>query len=69
MALPKEAAFEIEGNYFALVLTDKKEGVYTFNRVKLVIGKQSEAYIEVLNSPDFKGKEVLSKGVFMLMTE
>ena len=69
LALPKEAAFEIEGNYFALVLTDKKEGVYTFNRVKLVIGKQSEAYIEVLNSPDFKGKEVLSKGVFMLMTE
>ena len=69
LALPKEAAFEIEGTHFALVLTDKKESVYTFNRVKLVVGKQSEAYIEVINSADFKDKEVLTKGVFMLMTE
>ena len=69
LALPKDAVSEVEGNYFALVLSNEKEGVYNFDKVKLAIGKQSEEYIEVLNVNDFKDKKVLTKGVFMLVVE
>jgi cobalt-zinc-cadmium efflux system membrane fusion protein len=69
MAFPKEAVFKVEGNYFALALITQKGDTYTFNKVKLDIGKQSEEYTEVMNDNDFKDKKVLTKGVFMLITE
>jgi len=69
LALPKEAVFEVEGNYFTLVLFSEKDNVYTFNKVKVTIGKQSEEYTEILNVNDFKDKNILTKGVFMLVTD
>jgi len=69
LALPKEAVFEVEGNYFTLVLFSEEDDVYAFNKVKVTLGKQSEEYTEVLNVNDFKDKKILTKGVFMLVTE
>ena len=68
-ALPKEAVSEIEGEYFALVLNGKTDESYTFNKIKLEVGKQSEDYVEVLNIDDFTGKQIILKGGFMLLTE
>lgn len=68
-ALPKEAVSEIEEEYFALVLKEKTEENYTFDKVKLEVGKQSEDYVEILNVADFKDKKVLLKGGFMLLME
>ena len=68
-ALPKEAVSEIEGEYFALVLNGKTDESYTFNKLKLEVGKQSEDYVEVLNIDDFTGKQIIIKGGFMLLTE
>ncbi len=69
LALPTDAVEEIEGNYFALVLTNQKEGLYSFDKIKLNVGKQNEQYTEVLNTDEFKDKEVLTKGVYMLINE
>lgn len=66
-ALPKEAVAEIDGEFFALVL-NKKDDNYTFEKTKVEVGKQTDAYIEVLNTQDFKGKQVLTKGAFMLLS-
>ena len=69
LALPTDAIEEIEGNYLALVLTNQKEGLYSFDKIKLNVGKQNEQYTEVLNTDEFKDKEVLIKGVYMLINE
>ena len=68
-ALPKEAVAENEGDYFALVLKNKDGEDYTFDKVKLEAGKQSEDFIEVFNVGDFTDKQVLTKGGFMLLSE
>ncbi len=68
-ALPKEAITEIEGDYFALILKDKSNEDYSFKKVKLEAGKQSEDFIEVLNIDDFTDKQVLVKGGLMLISE
>ncbi|TYQ00077.1 cobalt-zinc-cadmium efflux system membrane fusion protein [Tenacibaculum adriaticum] len=67
LALPKEAITEVDGDYFVLVLKNKNEGVYTFDTLKLEVGKQSEEFVEVTNISDLKGKEILTKGGFMLL--
>lgn len=67
LALPKDAVAEIENNYFTLVLNNKNENSYTFNKVKLEVGQQNEDYIEVLNINKFRDKEVLIKGAYMLL--
>ena len=69
MALPKEAVIEIENTYFALVEKNKSEREYTFDKVQLAIGKQSDNFVEVLNFEKLKGKQVLVKGAFMLVLE
>lgn len=68
-ALPKDAIAEIEGDYFTLVLNKKDGEDYIFDRVKLEVEKQSEDFVEVLNIDSFLGKQVLTKGGFMLLSE
>jgi len=67
--LPKDAIIETDANFFALVLNGKKEDNYTFEKIKLAIGEQNEEFVEVLNTKDFENKEILTKGVFMLLIE
>lgn len=65
-SLSKEAVVEIDGEFFALVL-DKKDDSYTFKKTKVKVGKQTEAYVEVLNTQDFTDEQILTKGAFMLL--
>jgi len=69
LALPKDAVAEIEGNYYALVITTKNETSFTFNKVKLEVGQQNEEFVEILNVSNLKDKEILTKGGFMLISE
>ncbi|AOW21397.1 efflux RND transporter periplasmic adaptor subunit [Urechidicola croceus] len=69
LALPKNSITEIDGNYYTLVLNNQKENKYTFDKTKVEVGKQSEDYIEILNTIDLKDKKVLTIGGFMLMGE
>ena len=66
-ALPREAVSEIDGAFFTLVLNKQGNG-YTFEKTKIEVGKQTEAYVEVLNTQYFKDKQVLTKGAFMLLS-
>ena len=69
LALPKNAIAEIDGNYYTLVLKNQKGNNYIFDKIKLDIGKQSENYIQILNTNDLKDKKVLTVGSFMLFSE
>jgi len=66
-ALPNDAVAEIDGAFYALILDKQDEG-YTFKKTEIEVGKQSEAFIEVLNPEDFNNKQVLAKGAFMLLS-
>jgi len=68
LALPNDAVIEIGDDYFALVLT-KKEEDYVFDKVKLETGKQTEDFIEIVNTSNLKDKDVLVNGAFMLLSE
>ncbi len=68
-ALPKESVAEIEGDYFALVLKNNEGEDYVLDKIKIDTGKQSEDFIEVLNVDNFSGKQVLTRGGFMLLSE
>lgn len=67
-ALTKEAIAEIDGVIYALVLQKQADG-YTFEKTEVKVGKQTEAFVEVLNTQNFKDKQILTKGAFMLLSE
>jgi len=66
-ALPKDAITEINGAFYALVLDNKQDG-FNFKKIEVEIGKQTDFFMEILNPQDFKDKQVLTKGVFMLLS-
>ncbi|MGE5943047.1 MAG: efflux RND transporter periplasmic adaptor subunit [Flavobacteriales bacterium] len=67
--LPNEAVFEIDKNYFSLVLNTKKNDTFYFEKVKLDIGKQTETHTSILNMDALSNKNILTKGGFMLLEE
>ncbi|MET2985402.1 efflux RND transporter periplasmic adaptor subunit [Aureibaculum conchae] len=69
MALPIEAVGEIGNDFYALVLNEKVDNGYVFEKIKLKVGEQTEAYAEILNSETLKGKKILTNGAFMLLNE
>lgn len=68
-ALPIQAVKEIDSAFYTLVLNSKEGEIYTFSKLKLETGKQTEDFIEILNGHKLKGKEVLISGAFMLLNE
>ncbi|WP_347923722.1 efflux RND transporter periplasmic adaptor subunit [Pontimicrobium sp. SW4] len=68
-ALPKTAVTEIEGTYYALIVSKKGEEEYIFEKIEVEVGKQTEDFIEVLNTKKFIEKQFLTKGTFMLYLE
>ena len=69
LALPKDAVAKMDNDYFALVLNNKEEGTYNFDKVKLDVGKQTEDFIEILNSGRIKDREILIKGAYMILID
>lgn len=68
-ALPLQAVKEIDNAFYTLVLDNREGDSYIFRKLKLETGKQTEDFIEVLNSIQLKDKEVLVSGAFMLLDE
>ena len=69
LALPNEAVFEIDNNFFCLVLNSKKNDTFYFDKVKLDIEKQTETHTAIRNSDSLINKDILTKGGFMLLGE
>ncbi len=68
-ALPKEAVVKIDNEYFVLTVDNEKPNEYHFNKIKLNVGLQTEAFVEVLNPDAIKDKKILIKGTYMLLNE
>ena len=69
MGLPQEAIVDLEDGTYALALENDENDVFHLEKVKLEVGKQTEDAVEILNADDFKNKQILIKGIGMLLNE
>lgn len=65
--LPKEAIIEVDNDFFVLILDEEQTGKFHFKKFKLELGKQTEDYVEILNSEVLKDKQIVTKGTNMLL--
>ncbi len=65
--LPKEAIIEVDNDFFVLILDEEQTGKFHFKKFKLELVKQTEDYIEILNSEVLKDKQIVIKGTNMLL--
>jgi len=65
--LPKEAIIEVDNDFFVLILDEEQTGKFHFKKFKLELGKQTEDYVEILNSEVLKDKQIVIKGTNMLL--
>lgn len=69
-ALPNNALVDIEGKFYALVLTKKSESQYTFVKREVKTGQSNSQQTEILNVQDFKeNTDFIINGAFNLITE
>lgn len=69
LALPIDAILEMNDDYFVLVLKKKLNDSYSFEKIKIELGKQTETYASILNSAGLTDKDILIKGGYMLLSE
>lgn len=69
LALPNGAISKIDNDYFVMVVQNKTDTDITFKKEKIDIGAKNEAYTEIINHSTLEGKEILTKGGFMLLKE
>lgn len=69
MALPYEAVIQNDDNYYVLVLEKETATGYVFEKTEVKIGKQTEDFIELLDSKNFQGKQLIVKGTSMLLND
>jgi len=66
MALPLTAILEEDGKSYILVLKEKIENNYNFEKIQIAIGKKNEDFAEILDLTEIlKNKKVLIKGAFL----
>lgn len=68
LALPKEAILNVENDFFALVLKEETSTEYHLEKVKINQGRETEAFVEVLNAEVLKDKQIITKGTYMLLS-
>ncbi|TYA60061.1 efflux RND transporter periplasmic adaptor subunit [Formosa maritima] len=68
LALPKEAILNVESDFIVLILKDETDTEYHLEKVKIDQGKETETFVEVLNSGDLKDKQIITKGTYMLLS-
>lgn len=69
MALPYEAVIQNDDNYYVLVLEKETATGYVFEKTEVKIGKQTEDFIELLDSKNLQGKQLIVKGTSMLLND
>ncbi|WP_457611305.1 efflux RND transporter periplasmic adaptor subunit, partial [Lutibacter sp.] len=63
-ALPINAVLEKDNEYFVLVLKEKNNETYKFEKIKISIGEKNEHWVEVLGK-NLDNKQILIKGAFL----
>lgn len=69
LALPNDAIAEVDGDYFVLAITNKTNDSLYFEKIKVDIGNQTETFTAITNPEDLLNKEILTKGIYMLLNE
>ncbi|QNK76608.1 efflux RND transporter periplasmic adaptor subunit [Winogradskyella sp. PAMC22761] len=69
LSLPKEAIIPLEDGNYVLALDEENEDVFHLKKIKVNLGKQTEDAAEILNTDDLKNKQILIKGIGMLLNE
>jgi cobalt-zinc-cadmium efflux system membrane fusion protein len=64
--LPLEAIIKAEDGVYALSLVERAEDQYYFEKVALNIGRQTESFVEILNTDALQGKQIVIKGTSMI---
>ena len=67
LGLPKAALVLEEDDAFVLVLNEKSNNEFHLNKVKINIGKETEDAFEILNAEILIDKQILVKGIGMLV--
>jgi cobalt-zinc-cadmium efflux system membrane fusion protein len=63
LAVEEEAIVSFEGKNYVFV----KQGKQTFEMLEVEVGTKENGWVEVLNSSNFDGKEIVSKGAYTLL--
>ena len=66
-ALPIQAVAEINGKHFIMAVLEHKDQQYTFEKIQVTIGKQTEDHIEITNPEALNNKTILARGISMLL--
>lgn len=69
MGLPNEAIIPLEEGNFVLIVEEENNNEFHLEKVKVEIGKETEDAVEILNSEVLKNKQILVKGIGMLLNE
>jgi cobalt-zinc-cadmium efflux system membrane fusion protein len=70
VALPIESMVETDGKYYVLILKNKNEDGYSFEKKQIEIGEADTAYVEIITPNQFEKKTLfLTKGAFSLISE
>ena len=63
LAIEEQAIVNFEGKDYVFV----KQGKQTFEMLEVEVGTKENGWIEVQNSSNFEGKEIVSKGAYTLL--
>lgn len=66
LALPKSAIINVNNNAYTLVLRNKENDNFYFEKIKINIGNQTEELVTIKNSEDLNNKNILVEGAYML---
>jgi cobalt-zinc-cadmium efflux system membrane fusion protein len=69
MGLPKEAVITADDGYFALILEEKNEAGLHLKKTQLTIGKETEDFVEILNTDVLEQQQVIINGTSMLLND
>lgn len=69
MGLPKEAVVKSGNHSYVLILNKRTTENYTFSKLEIETGKESEDFIEILNQKKLKSEKIIIKGTNMLFNE
>jgi cobalt-zinc-cadmium efflux system membrane fusion protein len=59
----------VENDFYVLVLKNETETEFQLEKVKIDKGRETETFIEVLNTEVLKDKKILIKGTYMLQND
>ena len=68
-ALPKTSIVKTENQLAILVLNSKTKNNYVFEKVYIKSNAENESFIQISDVTSVKNKQILTKGIYMLLTE